>query len=66
MRKIEKMVLLGYYVVKDTKNLEEHKILFYDPYYDLKLLNADEFIGMWIDGNYENTKVKNDFIALKK
>ena len=59
------MVLLGYYVVKDTKNLEEHKILFYDPYYDdLKLLNADEFIGMWIDGNYENTKVKNDFIVI--
>lgn len=60
------LVLLGYYSVNGSDNYESHKLLFYDPYYDtVRLENFDEFTAMWIDGNYSNTKVKNDFIAIK-
>ena len=55
------MVLLGYYVV--GKNIEEYKLLFYDPYYnDLRLIRTDEFISMWRDGGSD---ILNDFIAIK-
>ena len=58
-------VLLGYHVVGD--NPEKHKIMIYDPYYDeVKLLNADEFSGMWVDGDHEKTGVYRDFIAVKR
>lgn len=61
------LVFLGYFSIKDKENIEQHKILLYDPYYDsVRLENADEFIGMWIDGEYLNTNVKKDFIAIKK
>ena len=32
---------------------------------EIKLINTDEFISMWIDGDFKNSKVKNDFIAVK-
>ncbi len=58
-------VLLGYYPLED-KNIEKATILVYDPYYDqTKLLNVDEFIGMWVDASYYKNNVKNDFIAIK-
>lgn len=58
-------VLLGYYPLKNG-DIEESRMLVYDPYYDkIKLLNVDEFIAMWIDGDFEHTKVKEDFIAVK-
>ena len=61
------LVLIGYFQLKDKTNLEDHKILLFDPYYDnVRLVNADEFYGMWIDGHYEKTNVTRDFIALKK
>lgn len=60
------MVLLGYYPSYDFTDMEKSKMLFFDPYYnEVKLLNADEFVSMWIDGNYANTKVEKDFIAIK-
>ena len=59
------MVLLGYYPLENS-DIEKSELLMYDPYYDkIRLLSADEFISMWIDGNYENTKVIRDFIAVK-
>lgn len=61
------LVFLGYFPLKNKDNISEHKILLYDPYYDdMKLMNADEFINMWIDFNYANTKIEKDFIAIKK
>ena len=60
------MVFLGYYP-SSSDSLEETKLLMYDPYYDeVRLLNADEFISMWRDGNYENTRVDKDFIAIRQ
>lgn len=60
------MVLLGYFPLSGN-DIEKSYLLFYDPYYnELKKINADEFISMWIDGNYENTKVVRDFIAVKR
>lgn len=60
------MVLLGYYVTVDEANPEKCRLLFYDPYYnEVKLLNYDEFIGMWIDGNYKVSNVEKDFIAIR-
>ncbi len=60
------MVLLGYYTCYDFQDVEKHKMLFYDPYYnEIKLMNADEFLSMWIDGNYAETKVEKDFIAIR-
>ncbi len=58
-------VLLGYYAIGDDP--EKHKISIYDPYYDeVRFLNADEFSGMWLDGDHEKTKVYKDFIAIRK
>lgn len=59
------MVFLGYYPFV-SENLEESQILLYDPYYNKVRLNStDEFINMWLDGNYENTKIERDFIAVR-
>jgi len=58
-------VLLAYYETGSSP--EYHKIAAYDPYYDeIRLLNADEFAGMWIDGNYAESGVERDFIAVKR
>jgi hypothetical protein len=32
----------------------------------VRLVLVDEFLSMWRDGNYENTRVDKDFIAVKK
>ena len=59
------LVFLGYYPSIDG-NVENSNILLFDPYYNkIRLVNTDEFISMWIDGNYANSKVKADFIAIK-
>lgn len=59
------MVLLGYYPL-DGGTTEQSRILMYDPYYNhVRLINTDEFISMWRDGNFENTRVDKDFIAVK-
>jgi hypothetical protein len=58
-------VLLGYY--PSHNDVEISRILVYDPYYDeVRLLNLDEFLGMWIDGDFPHTKVEKDYIAIKK
>lgn len=60
------MVLLGYYPLQEN-DPETSRLLMYDPYYDqVRLLNADEFISMWRDGNYEETRVDRDFIAIRR
>ena len=59
------IVLLGFYPLAD--NIEKSKLLIYDPYYnEVRLLNADEFINMWIDGNYLENKIEKDFIAIRR
>lgn len=59
-------VLLGYFPFNDG-NVEHSRLLVFDPYYnEVRLLIADEFISMWIDGNYEHSKVIRDFIAIRK
>jgi len=59
-------VLLGYYPLSEG-NIETGSLLIYDPYYhNTRLLNTDEFICMWIDGNYAKSGIERDFIALKK
>lgn len=58
-------VLLGYYPMCEN-DVERAKLLMYDPYYDeVRLVNADEFLSMWRDGDYENTRIDKDFIAVK-
>lgn len=58
-------VLLGYYPLEEG-DIEKSKLLVYDPYYDeMRLLRVEEFINMWVDGNYENTRIEKDFIAIK-
>lgn len=59
-------VLLGYYPLAGGE-LEKSSLLIYDPYYDnVRLLNADEFLAMWIDGDYINSQVKKDFVAIRE
>lgn len=59
------MVLLGYYALEN--NIEKSKLLMFDPYYnEVRLMNVDEFLSMWIDGNHAENNVINDFIAIKK
>lgn len=61
------MVFVGYFPVRGTSNIEEHKMLFFDPYLDsMRLLSAEEFEGMWLDGNHKDNGVYCDFIAVKK
>lgn len=57
-------VLLGYYPTGG--DLERSRLLVYDPYYDeTRLLCVDEFLGMWIDGNFAQTGVEKDFVAVR-
>lgn len=57
------MVLMGFFPAED---FERAKLLMYDPYYDeVRLLNADEFLGMWMDGDHEKNGVEKDFIAVR-
>lgn len=60
------VVVLGYFIIGEPEDLEKHTMLVYDPYYDkVRLLIADEFLAMWIDGNHSDTGVVKDFIAIK-
>lgn len=60
------MVLLGCYPAEDG-DPECSDLLLYDPYYNkVRLVLVDEFLAMWRDGDYENTRVDKDFIAVKK
>ena len=60
------LVFLGYYTY-NTNDIEKAKLLMYDPYYnEVRLVNADEFITMWIDGDYENSRIEKDYIAIRK
>lgn len=57
------MVLLGFFPAED---FERAKLLMYDPYYDgVRLFNADEFLGMWMDGEHAKNGVMRDFIAVR-
>lgn len=59
-------VLLGYYTHQDFTDIEKANLLLFDPYYNqVRLMNVDEFINMWMDGNYANTGVEKDYIAFK-
>jgi len=60
-------VVLGYYTISDFTDVEKFKFLMYDPYYnELKLVNVDEFDGMWLDGNHAKNGIEKDFIAIRK
>lgn len=61
------MVLLGYYTIAPFEDMEKYQMLFFDPYYNqVRMINADEFLGMWIDGNYVESKIEKDFVAIRK
>lgn len=60
-------VILGYYLSNDENNPEHHTIVAYDPYYDeIRLVNADEFETMWLDGDHANNHILKDFIAIRQ
>lgn len=59
-------VLLGYYPL-EGEDTEASRLLVYDPYYhETRLLNTDEFMAMWLDGNHGQNGVEKDFIALRQ
>lgn len=59
------MVLMGYYPISKGE-LEKSKILVFDPYYnEVRLLNTEEFINMWLDADHLENGIVNDFIAIK-
>ena len=61
------MVFVGYFSVRGAANIEEHRMLLYDPYLDsMRLVSAEEFEGMWMDGNHKDNGVYRDFIAVRK
>lgn len=60
------MVLLGYFALGSGELAETDRLLCYDPYYhEVRLLNADEFSGMWLDGNHAKNGVRGDYLALR-
>lgn len=61
------LVFLGYFTIGEYTDPERNRVLFFDPYYnEIRILRADEFINMWIDGNHEKSGIERDFIAIKK
>ena len=59
------LVLLGYIPINNA-DIEKSQLLLFDPYYNqVRLVIVDEFISMWKDGNYEETKVEMDYIAIR-
>lgn len=60
------MVFIGYYCIKNRSNMEYHKVLLYDPYYDnIRLENSDEFLGMWHDGASIENHIERDIVAIR-
>lgn len=60
------VVVIGYFIIEEPVDLGKHTVLVYEPYYDkVRLLIADEFLAMWIDGDHKDTSVVKDFIAFK-
>ncbi len=60
------LVLLNYLTIPTPYGYEGYQLVFYDPYYNnIRMMNADEFIGVWLDGSHEKTNIKKDFIAVK-
>ena len=60
------MVLLGYYPLEQA-NVEKSRLLVYDPWFDqVRLLIADEFLSMWVDGECTKNNIRHDFIAIRK
>lgn len=58
------MVLIGFYRLGGS--IENDVIVCFEPYYNnIRLINVDEFLGMWIDGDYKNSKIEKDFIAIR-
>lgn len=59
------MVMLGYYPVEGS-DIEKSKLLMFDPYYDqVRLIHVDEFISMWMDGDFANNGIMRDFIGIR-
>lgn len=58
------LMILGFYPHGDE--FSDCDILLWDPYLGkTRLENAEEVISMWIDGDFEHTNVKNDYIAVR-
>lgn len=59
------MVLLGYYPLTNEA-ADKSQLLMFDPYMNqVRLLNTEEFVNMWIDADHNKNGIMNDFIALK-
>lgn len=60
------LVVLGYYT-NGYKEIDKHQISLYDPFYNnVRVMNAEEFFGMWCSGKHESNGIICDFIAVKK
>lgn len=59
------MVLLGYYPLTNEAD-DKSQLLMYDPYMNqVRLLNTEEFVNMWIDADHNKNGIVNDFIAIR-
>lgn len=60
------VVVLGYCIPNKSVDIDEHCIIFYDPYFNkVRIQQASELIAMWISGEHEKNNVKFDYIAIK-
>lgn len=60
------LVLLSYYPDSSSLDVDDARVLVFDPYYNkVRLVILDEFINMWIDGEHHKNGVRHDFIAVK-
>lgn len=60
------MVLIAYFKLGNGESAETDRLLCYDPYYhDIRLINADEFNTMWMDGNHSENGIRCDYLALR-
>lgn len=59
------LVLMSYFP-NNSKDIAEHRLLLYDPYFnEIKLMRAEEFCAMWISGEHMKNNVTLDYIAVK-
>ena len=60
------LVLIGFFPLCKEGDAAEY-LLVYDPYYnELRTIHADEFIGMWCDGEYIYNGIEKDYVAVKQ
>lgn len=60
------LVLIGIVSFEPYNDTSKAKVIMYDPYLDcIRTENCEEFVGMWVDGDWQTTNIEKDYIAIR-